>query len=174
MTDEFAVLPADLHDLQADVAAHSVFFVHHRRAGPERGEVAQDGLRIGGGAAAAALLARALAEQLRFAEHRDRRRDDVEPGHLRRDRDARSAHRRRRTRASPRRPRREAVARSISSSTSRRPAESAASSTRPEKLRGKSRAAPAVFGAQVDAPLLRRGGGEVVALRSRSSTLKLS
>ena len=74
---EFAVLAGHLHDLQADVAADAVFFVHHGRARPERGEIAQDGLRIGRGAAAAALLARALAEQLRLAEHGDGRRDDV-------------------------------------------------------------------------------------------------
>ena len=82
---ELAVLAGDLHDLQAEVAADAIFFMHDRRTRPERREVAQDGLRIGCGAAPAAFLPRALAEELRFAEHGDRRREDVEPGHLRRD-----------------------------------------------------------------------------------------
>ena len=136
---ELAVLAGHLHDLQADVAAHAVFLVDHRRARPEGGEVAQDGLRIGGGAAPAAFLARALAEELRFAEHRDRRRDDVEPAISGATDMRESARCCRRIRASPRPPAGlSPCARSISSSTSRRPAESAASSTRPGYVSRKS------------------------------------
>ena len=82
---ELAVLAGDLHDLQPDVPAHAVLFVDHRRTRAQRGQVAQDGLGIGLRAPAPAFLPGALAEELRLAEHGDRRRNDVEPGHLRRD-----------------------------------------------------------------------------------------
>ena len=133
---ELAVLSGDLHDLQADVAADAVFFVHHRRARPERREVAQDRLRIGlrraGGGAPGARAGRTAA--LRRAP-RSGGVTMLRPGHLGRDgqREARVAvdelvpARDRPAASAP-------CARSISSSTSRRPAESAASSTRPANV----------------------------------------
>jgi hypothetical protein len=68
---ELAILARHLHDLQAQVATHAIFLVHHRGTGAERREVAQDGLGIRRRAPAAPLLARALTEELRFAQHRD-------------------------------------------------------------------------------------------------------
>ena len=71
---EFAALISDLHELQADITAHAVGLVHHRRAGLEALQIAQDRGRIRHRAAPpSALLACACAEQLRFAKQQQRR-----------------------------------------------------------------------------------------------------
>ena len=82
---ELAVLAGHLHDLQALVAAHSIFFMNDRRARPQGGQIAKNRLRVGSGPAPAPLLSGALSEELCLAEHRDRRREDVEAGHFRSD-----------------------------------------------------------------------------------------
>ena len=53
---KLAGLSCDLHRLQADVAPHAVFLVHHRCAGIEVLQVAQDGFGIDRGALSPALL----------------------------------------------------------------------------------------------------------------------
>ena len=57
---EFGGIAGDLHDLQAAVAADAVLLVHHRGAGRERGQFAQDRLRVALHAPPPALLAGAL------------------------------------------------------------------------------------------------------------------
>ncbi len=162
---ELAVLPGDLHDLQPEVTAHTVFFVHHRRTWSQCREVAKDRLGVGRGATPSAFLPRALAEQLRFAEHGDGRREDVEPGHLRRHAQGEW---------------RIAVDELVPAGDS-----PGFESVRPQHLeqdfapsggiRGQQHAArerieeilergERPLGAQVDAPFLRRGGGEIEAL----------
>jgi hypothetical protein len=76
--EELARLPADLHRLQADIAADAVLLVHHRRAGREGLQVAEDRVGVGcRGFAAPPLLPGARAEELRFREHRDGRQRGV-------------------------------------------------------------------------------------------------
>ena len=85
---ELATLVADVHDLQADVAADAVFLVHHGRAGGQGLQVAQDGGRVGGRALASpAFLAGPGAEQLRLRQHRDRRLGDRQAGEFGGDRE---------------------------------------------------------------------------------------
>ena len=127
------------------------------------------------GAPAAPFLPRALAEQLRLAEHGDRRRDDVEPGHLRRDAqrewrvavdelvpagDARGFE-----------PVRAQHLEQHFAPAGRIRGQQHASRERVEEILER-RQRP--LGAQVDAPFLRRGGGEVEAFAASSSILKLS
>ncbi len=163
---ELAVLSGHLHDLQADVASHSVFFVNHGRTRPQGGEIAKNRLRIGGGAPAATLLARPLSKELRFAEYRNLRCDDVEARHLRRHRDgevcaaldelvpARGA-RRRETGSAQHLQQHFAAAGRIGGQ------QHAARKVLHKDDQRRQR----LFGTQVHAPLLRRGRREVEALR---------
>ena len=82
---ELAVLARHLHGLQSHVAPDAVFLVHHRRAGVQVLQIAQDGFGIGGGALAAPFLAGARAEELRLGNHGDGRRREREPFKVRRD-----------------------------------------------------------------------------------------
>ena len=68
---ELPGLAADLHRLQPDVAADPILLVHHRRAGGERLQIAQYGVRVGGGRfSPPAFLSCAGSEELRFREQR--------------------------------------------------------------------------------------------------------
>ncbi len=62
---ELASLAADLHDFEPEVATDAVGLVHHRRAGLEALEIAQDRRRVGRRAPPPPLLPRTRAEQLR-------------------------------------------------------------------------------------------------------------
>ncbi len=70
---EFAGVAGDVHGLQPDVASDAVGLVHHRRADAQVRQLLEDFGRIALGAAAAPLLPRAIAEQLRFGENLERR-----------------------------------------------------------------------------------------------------
>ena len=164
---ELAVLAGDLHHLQADVAAHAVFFVHDRRARAEVVRSRRIACGIDGGAAPAAFLPRALTEELRFGEHRDRRREDVE--------------------ARPSPGATDSAKRASLSTNSCQPATGCGVSAMraqhleqhfasPGRIRGEQHPPGVVsqemlewrerpLGAQVHAPFLRRGGREVVPAR---------
>ncbi len=79
---ELRRVAGDLHDLQAAVAADAVVLVYHRRAGRERGELAQDRLGIALGPAAPAFLAGALAEELFLGDQRERAIRQQEAAHV--------------------------------------------------------------------------------------------
>ena len=70
---ELAGVAGDVHGLQADVAAHAVGLVHHRRADAQVRQFLEYFRRIALGPAPPAFLARAIAEQLRFGENLQRR-----------------------------------------------------------------------------------------------------
>jgi hypothetical protein len=70
---EFTGVAGDVHGLQPDVAAHAVGFVHHGRADAQIRQLLEYFGRIAFGAAAAAFLPRAIAEELRFGENLQRR-----------------------------------------------------------------------------------------------------
>ena len=130
--EELGGIAGDLHDLQAAVAADAVFLVHHRGAGRERGEFAQDRLRVALDAPPPALLASAFPEELVLGDERERARR-AGAGRARRTR--RRGRARGRLRANDGQSAATSAARpwrrSMSSRTSRRPAESAVTRTRP-------------------------------------------
>ncbi len=61
---ELGVLVGHLHGRESHVATDTVLFMHHRRAGHERGEIAQDRGGIELAVASTSFLLRAMAEQL--------------------------------------------------------------------------------------------------------------
>ena len=79
---KFATLTADFHHLQADVAADAVLLVHHRCAGAQGLQVAQDGVGVGGDFAPSTLLSRPRAEELRLREYGERRVGERKAGEL--------------------------------------------------------------------------------------------
>ena len=121
---------------------------------------------IGSRATPSAFLSRALAEQLRFAEHGDGRREDVEPGHLRRH-----AQREWRIAVDELVPagdspgfesvRAQHLEQDFAPSGGIRGQQHSAWKRIEEILERRERP----LGAQVDAPFLRRGGGEVETFR---------
>ena len=164
---ELRRMAGDLHDLQAAIASDAVVLVHHRRAGRERGELAQDRLGIALRPTAPAFLAGALAEQLLLGHEREAR------GPAGRSRVRRG---RRRARAHCRSSRNDGQSaitstvrpwrRSMSSRTSRRPAESAVTSARPANPARKA----ASFSSGCDSRLsLRSSGGGPEAKFSNGS-----
>jgi hypothetical protein len=82
--EKFAGVARDIHGLQTDVPSHAVRFMHHRRSDPKIGKLLEDFRRVALGAAPAALLPRAIAEQLRLGENLQGRRFQAQSGHCRR------------------------------------------------------------------------------------------
>jgi hypothetical protein len=159
---EFIALIANLHALQADIAADAVGLVHHRRAGLEALQVAQDGRRVGGGGApAAALLTRPRApnscDSLSSSSGGSlSARPAMSSATLIASGASPSANCCQVCTARGRRP----CAASISAMTSRRPGESAAISTRPVKLARKLVSGASGCAARASR---RKSGGAVVA-----------
>ena len=79
---KFGGIAGNLHDLQAAVAADAVLLVHHRGAGRERSQFAQDRLRIALHAPPPALLAGTLSEQLVLGHERERARGQEQAAHV--------------------------------------------------------------------------------------------
>ena len=144
-------MAADVERRRPTIAADAVVLVHDRRARPQVREIADDLFGIALGAAPAPLLPGALAEQLLFRDHRERRaRVEHQACRERRYRDAELRAACDEGRASRRRARGRRLRRCrMSSSISRRPADSAAISTRPWKSprkRASSRAGSSLRG----------------------------
>ncbi len=70
---KLAGVAGDIHGLQSDIAADAVGLVHHRRADAQVRQLFEYFRRIALRPAPPALLARAIAEQLRFGENLQRR-----------------------------------------------------------------------------------------------------
>ena len=128
---EFAGVAADLHDLESLVTADAVFAVHHRSAGLEALQVAQDRRRIRRRAPPPPLLACARAKQLALGEQHELRIAQPETAQLRRHQDGEPGVAVDELAPVAELPRLAAMGASIWLITSRRPGESAASSTRP-------------------------------------------
>ena len=118
-------MAGDLHDLQAAVAADAVVLVYHRRAGRERGQLAQDHFGIALGAAAPAFLAGSLAEELFLGDQRERAIRQQQASHVGGHGEAERAPAREKAAQSAITSTVRPCRRSMSRRTSRRPAESA-------------------------------------------------